>query len=120
MRKSGSSNLLLIGAAAVAAWYFLTRGSTLNSLQFIPRGIGLQGTSLNLSLGILNPTNNSLRLSSVVGSLNVQGSPVGTVTSFQPVDIAPNSETDINLLITGNVFGLLGGVINHLNGNEGY
>jgi LEA14-like dessication related protein len=118
-KKNSSTNLLLIGAAAIAAWYFWTRTSALNSLIFTPVGLGVQGPGISLAVNVANPTNTPLQLSSIAGSLNINGSAVGNVTDFQPAVIAPNSQTQINLLITPNVFGLAAGVINEVDGNEG-
>ena len=119
MGKKSNNNLLLIGAAAIAAWYFWTRTSALNSLIFTPVGLGVQGAGISLAVNVANPTDTPLTLSSLAGSLNIQGSAVGNVTDFQPSNIAPNSQTQINLLITPNVFGLAAGVINEIEGNEG-
>ena len=119
MGKKSSNNLLLIGAAAIAAWYFFTRSNALNSLIFTPVGLGVQGPGISLAVNVANPTNTPLTLSSLAGSLNIQGSAVGNVTDFQPSVIAANSQTQINLLITPNVFGLAAGVINEIDGNEG-
>jgi LEA14-like dessication related protein len=117
--KKSSNNLLLIGAAAIAAWYFFTRSNALNSLIFTPVGLGVQGSGISLAVNVANPTNTALSLSSLAGSLNIQGSAVGNVTDFTPQVIQPNSQTQINLLITPNVFGLAAGVINQIDGNEG-
>lgn len=119
MAKNNSKNLLLIAAAAIAGWYFWTRSATLNSLQFIPTGIGVQGAAVNLTIGVQNPTANPLTLSSLIGSLSISGSPVGNVSDFTPVVIQPNSQTNINVLITPNVFGIAAGAINMIDGNEG-
>ena len=119
MGKTKSNNLLLIGAAAIAAWYFFTRSNALNSLIFTPVGLGVQGSGISLAVNVANPTNTALTLSSLAGSLNIQGSAVGNVTDFTPQVIQPNSQTQINLLITPNVFGLAAGVINQIDGNEG-
>ena len=118
-KKNSSTNLLLIGAAAVAAWYFWTRTAALNSLVFEPVGLGVQGGGISLAVNVQNPTNTALSLSSIVGSLNINGSPVGNVTDFAPMTIAPNAQTQINLLILPNVFGIAAGVINQVDGNEG-
>jgi LEA14-like dessication related protein len=117
-KKSSNSNLLVIGAVAVAAWYFFTRASSLNSLVFVPKGMGVQGIGVNLVLGVQNPTNNPLTLASLAGSLIVNGAAIGNVSDFQQTTIAANSETDINVLITPNVFGVAAGAIDALEGNE--
>ena len=119
MSKKNSTNSLLLVAAVVAAYYLWTSAGTINSLQFIPKGIAVQGSGFSLVLGVQNPTNNAINFSSLAASLNVNGSPVGNVSSFTPVTIAPNSETDINLLVLPNAFGIASGIINLAEGNEG-
>lgn len=119
MSKNSSTTPLLIAAGIGLAWYFFTRANALNSLVFIPKGIGIQGGGLNLVLGVQNPTGSGITLNSLVGALQVDGSPVANITDFTPQLIAPNSETDINLYVTANVFGLAGGLISQLDGNEG-
>jgi hypothetical protein len=119
MSKKSSTTPLLIAAGIAAAWWFFTRANALNSLVFIPKGVGIQGGGLNLVLGVQNPTGAGITLNSLVGSLQVDGSSVANITDFTPQVIAPNSETDINLYVSANVFGLAGGLINQLDGNEG-
>jgi hypothetical protein len=119
MSKRGNSTTpLLIGAAGFLAWYFWTRANALKSLLFVPRGLGVQGGGISLLLGVQNITSAALQLNGFAGSLNINGSPVGNVTDFQPQLIAPG-ETQINLLIIPNVFGIAAGVLNEINGNEG-
>lgn len=118
MGKSNNLTPVLLVGAGVAAWYFWTRANALNSLIFVPRGIGVQGGGVSLIIGVQNPTNSALMLNGLAGSLNIQGSAVGNVTDFQPQLIAPNQETPVNLLITPNIFGIAAGVINQIDGNE--
>jgi hypothetical protein len=116
--KNASVSPLLIGAAAFAAWYLWTRANTLNSLIFNPVGLGVQGGGVSLQLEVDNPTPNALQLNGFAGSLSLNGSPVGNVTDFQPVMVAPGA-TRINLLVQPNVFGIASGIIGLLDGNEG-
>lgn len=117
--RSGSTNTLLIVGAAAAAWYFFSRANALNSLIFVPKGIGIQGGGLNLLLGVQNPTGAAIQLNSLAGSVNVNGSPIGNVSSFQPIVIAGNAETVVPLYLSANPFGILGQTIDLLDGNEG-
>lgn len=117
-KNKSSVSPLLIGAAAFAAWYFWTRANTLKSLIFNPVGLGVQGAAVSLQLEVDNPTSEAVQLNGFAGSLNINGSPVGNVTDFQPVMVVPGA-TRINLLVTPNVFGIAAGVINLIDGNEG-
>jgi hypothetical protein len=114
-----STTPLLIGAAAIAAWWLFSRANALNSLIFIPRGVGLQGGGLNFILGVQNPTGSDIALNSLAGSINVAGQPVGNVSSFTPRTIKANSETSVPLYLSANAFGIVGDIVNLLDGNEG-
>ena len=119
MGKNRSSiSPLLIAAGGFAAWYFWTRANALKSLIFNPVGLGVQGAAISLQMEVDNPTSAALQLNGFAGSLNVNGSPIGNVTDFQPVMVLPGA-TRLNLLITPNVFGIAAGVINEIDGNEG-
>lgn len=117
--KSSTTNTLLIVGAAAAAWWFFTRANALNSLVFVPKGIGIQGGGLNLLLGVQNPTGAAIQLNSLAGSVNVNGSPIGNVSSFQPITIAPNAETVVPLYLAASPFGIVAQTVNLLDGNEG-
>jgi hypothetical protein len=109
-----SNNLLFFGALGVAAWYLLTRYNTISSLNFIPRGLGLVGNAVSVIIGVQNPTSQGIQLQSISGNLILNGSSVGNVADFTPVLIAPNAETQINLLITPNIFGIAANAIYQL------
>jgi hypothetical protein len=119
MARSSNTTPLFIAAAAFAAWWLFSRANALNSLIFIPKGIGVQSGGLNLILGVQNPTGSAIQLNSLAGSINVNGSPIGNVSNFSPQIIAPNQETDVPLYLSANLFGIAGSVINQLDGNEG-
>jgi hypothetical protein len=119
MSKKNSSNALLLVAAVVVGFYLWSSAGTLNNLQFIPKGIAVQGSGFSLILGVQNPTSTAISFGSLAASLNVNGSGVGNVSNFTPTTIAANSETDINLLVLPNAFGLASGIINLADGNEG-
>lgn len=118
-KQNSSLTPLLIAAAAFGAWWFWSRANALSSLIFIPKGVGVQGGGLNLILGVQNPTGAAIQLNSLAGSIQVNGSNLGNVSDFSPVVIAPNSETDIPLYLTANVFGIAGSLLGQLDGNEG-
>jgi hypothetical protein len=112
-----TNNLLIFGALGIGAWYFLTRLSTVGSLNFVPRGLGLVGNAVSVIIGVQNPTSEGLNLQSISGNLVVNGNSVGNVADFTPVTIAPNQETQIQLLITPNIFGIAANAIYQLSNN---
>jgi LEA14-like dessication related protein len=118
MGKKDSTNTVLIAAGAFAAWWLWSRASTISNLNFIPRGLAVVGGAISLILGVQNPTNNAIQLNALSGNLIINGNAIGNVADFQPVVIAPNNETPINLLVTANFFGLAAGALNAIEGNE--
>lgn len=100
------NNLLAFGALGIAAWYLLTRFSTITNLNFVARGLGLIGNAVSVVIGVQNPTSQGLNLQSISGNLILNGNSVGNVSDFTPVTIAPNAETQINLVIVPNIFGI--------------
>jgi hypothetical protein len=118
MGKSKNNNNILILAGGFAAWWLWSRATTLQSLNFIPRGLAVVGGAISLIIGVQNPTNNSLQLNSLSGNLIMNGNAIGNVADFQPVLIGANNETQINLLVTANFFGIAAGALNAIEGNE--
>lgn len=114
-----NNNTLLLVGGGVAAWYLLSRYSTIKNLLFVPRGIAVVGGAISVILGVQNPTSNSLAFQALSGSLVVNGNNVGNVASFQPLIILPNAETQIQLLITPNLLGIGSGILNLIEGNPG-
>jgi LEA14-like dessication related protein len=106
---------LLLAAAGIAAYFLWQKSQAIGSLNFIPRGVGIGGGGIILQLGIQNPSSTPLSLNSFVGNLLVNGGASGNVTSFQPVTIAPNSETVVPVYISPNVFGVFNTAMNMIN-----
>jgi hypothetical protein len=104
--------LYLLGGAALV--WFLTRASTINNLNFVPRGLSFIGSSVQVVIGVQNPTSNSLTLRSVVASLIVNGNTFGNVSDFQPVILAANSETPVALIFSPSLFGIADSVVSAL------
>lgn len=102
----------LLGGAALV--YLLTRASTINNLNFVPRGLSFIGSSIRVVIGVQNPTSASLTLRSVSGSLIVNGNTFGNVSDFQPAILAANSETPVALIFSPSLFGIADTVITAL------
>jgi LEA14-like dessication related protein len=97
--------ILLVLAAAVGYWAY-TRYGAVTNLQFVPRGISLSGSGFQITLGVQNTSNVGLQYNSFAGSLQVNGANVASVQDFQPVAIAPNAESDLQINVTPNLLGL--------------
>jgi len=107
---------LLILGGAVALW-LLSKANTAQSLQFQPTGASWDGGSLQVQIGVLNPTAGDLTLNALSGSLAVNGNNVGIV-GLPPGDlpkvIAPQTTTPVILQYTPNYLGLLFTLLNDL------
>jgi len=110
-----TKNNWLLPVAAAGVLYFLWRkAQAVGNLNFIPRGVNVNGGTLQLILGIQNPSSSALTLNSFVGNLLVNGGAAGNVTFFNPVTIQPNAETEIPVTISPNVFGVISSIVNTL------
>jgi hypothetical protein len=109
-----TSTLLWIAGGAALLWYLANKATTLANLQFTAKSVSFQGSGLQLTVGILNPTNGELTINSIVGNVLVNGQPFGTITNFTQTVVAANAETDIILNISPNVLSLASDLINEL------
>jgi len=107
--------LLILGGAA-AIW-LLFKANTAQSLQFQPTGASWDGGSLQVQIGVINPTAGDLTLNSLSGTLSVNGKNVGIValpSGDLPKVIAPNTTTPVILQYMPNYLGLLFTLLNQL------
>jgi LEA14-like dessication related protein len=102
-----TSNILIFGALAAGALWFLGRKTLAKSVRFSIEQIKLNGTKLELQIGILNPTKQKALLSGIVADVNFRGNTVSTIEYYNPVVIAPLAKTKINLTVTPNALGIL-------------
>lgn len=100
--------LLLIGGAT--ALFFLSRFRTGQKVSFALRGLraggGLFAPVFNVDLAVANPTNQSIVIKSITGTINVQNADVATVSAFGDQRIAANSESILKLQARPNAIGI--------------
>jgi hypothetical protein len=108
--KSG----LLLVAGVVALWAY-SKAHTGTHLQFLPLNASWDGGSLHVQIGVQNPTNDSLQLQSLAGTVAINGTTAGNISDFTPALIAPNAQTPITLSYTPSIFGIVSTVVNQLN-----
>lgn len=106
-------NVLLIGGAAVAAYFLFQGGSTAyatSTLNFVPRmpEIKFDGITpvVNFKMDIQNPTSRRLTLRSIFGNLYINGQYSGAVSGVSQVEILPNAVTPITLQVRLSVLSL--------------
>lgn len=110
---------LLIGGALLA-YNALTKGAALAQLNFYPgkvTGIKFDGSTpvLSFILTVQNTSNQNIVLRSIAGNLFANGYLIGNVASFIPVNIGPNSQTNLFLTVRLSLIGVVTDVINALN-----
>ena len=102
--------LPLIIAAGAAAFFLLRRGTFARNLVYTFRGIALRGKLLkpeiNILIGIQNPSNQRATIKSFVAVASWQGKPFANVSSFEKVEILPNTESRLTLKAQPSVFGM--------------
>ena len=104
-------NILLpiIGIGAIA--YFLIRRTAFaTNLIYVFRGIRVAGKlfspKIMIKLGIQNPSNQKANFKSIAAVVKWNGNDFANISSFNPVTIAPNSETNIEVTAEPSVLGL--------------
>ena len=107
-----NNGLLLLGGAA--ALWLLSKVHTGQNLHFLPLGVSLDGGGLVITVGVQNPTDNSLQLTSLAGDVTVNGTNAGNLSGFQPVTILPNAQTSVNVKFTPNILGAALAIINQV------
>lgn len=111
------NGVLLIGG--VVALWVLSKAHTGQNLQFQPLAANWDGGALQVQIGVLNPTNDSLQLNSIAGQLYVNGTAVGTVSNFVPTTIQPNQQTPITLRYVPSIFGAVTAILNQITNGGG-
>lgn len=94
--------VLIIGGAAVAAWYLFLGGKSvfnLTRLNFLLGKVGIQFDGITpiavLDIYAQNPTGSTYDLSAISGQLYFNGTNIGNIAYFNPLTIAAVSQTKI-------------------------
>lgn len=106
-------------ALGIAGLWLYSKAHTGTSLQFVPLGASWSGGALQVDIGVQNPTNDSLQLTSLAGSVYVNGTIAGNVSDFTPRLIAANQQTPIELTYTPNILGTAAAIFNQFNNGGG-
>jgi LEA14-like dessication related protein len=107
-----------IGLGIVGLWLY-SKAHTGTSLQFVPLGASWSGGALQVDIGVQNPTNDTLQLNSLAGSVFVNGTIIGNVSDFTPRLITANQQTAIQLTYTPNLLGTAAAILNQVNNGGG-
>jgi hypothetical protein len=109
---------VLIGLGIAGLWLY-SKAHTGSSLQFVPLGASWDGGSLHVDIGVQNPTNDSLQLTSIAGQISVNGTGIGNVSDFTPTLIAANRQTPITLTYKPSLLGIGLTILNQVNSGGG-
>jgi LEA14-like dessication related protein len=101
-----TSDLLIIGAIAAAGYYLLNKSRAVGTLIFVPRGVSFGGGGMQVTIGVQNPTNTPLTLSSIFGTVFLNGDSIGNISDSIQQVINPNQETPVVINLTPNLLGL--------------
>lgn len=120
---SRSEKYLLIGAAAFAGYWFYSKSLALARLVFSPGSIlGVNFTggvpSITVAVNVQNTSNSALELRSFAGNVSSNGTLIGNVYNFLPVEIPGNSQVQMPVQIQLQILGITNDLIQSFtNGN---
>lgn len=107
-----TSTIALILAAGLAFVYFGNLGAASNVLQYYISTVDFTGiTTGKIGLVVQNPSNASITLNSMAGTISANGTTIGNISNFQGGVLIPaNQQT----LVTVNVALSLAGLLSNL------
>ena len=114
MKKS-----LLWIAAGAAALYFISRYSFSKKATFFFKGLQPAGTlfspKLIIFIGVQNPTNSTVTVKSITGSVNVNGKFLSSFSYFGDQVISPNAESILQITARPSAIGIFNSIKQLLN-----
>jgi LEA14-like dessication related protein len=114
MRKNDRF-IIIAGAIAVAYWFY-SKGRALGNLVFTPgtvNSVTMTGGAplLSLNISVQNTSSASLRIDSLAANVLSNGSLVGNVYNFSPVDIPADSQIYMPVFVKLEMIGLANDII---------
>ena len=101
-------NYLGFGILALAVIYVLRKKSFVNNAKFSLENVAFNWNKkeVYVRMGILNPTNAQITISSILGSLFLNNNEVATVETFSKLIVSPNAKTSLNLTMKPTLYGI--------------
>lgn len=101
-------NYLGFGILALAVIYILRKKSLANNAKFSLENVAFNWSKkeVYVRMGILNPTNAQITISSILGSLFLNNNEVATVETFSRLLVSPNAKTSLNLTMKPTLYGI--------------
>ena len=113
--------LLLIGGAA--ALFLLSRfrfgQKAIFQLRSLRPGGSLLQPTINVELAVQNPTNTTIKIKSITGSISVNDRFLANVSAFGDQTVGPNSESMLRLVARPSALGVFESVRELLNAAAG-
>lgn len=97
------------GIAALVAYklYNTKRFTAATKFTFDKLDFNWKQKKIFITLSALNPTNATITIKSIVGTLNVNNTDVATITSFESRKVLPNTKTSMKLTLIPTTSGIL-------------
>lgn len=105
--KTGT--LLLLGVAGIGVYELMQLNTAANTFNLVFNGVQPLGLlKYNLQFIVQNVSNATIRLNSLSAEVTVNDYDLGNVSFFppQPLEIGPNSQTPVNLLLQPNILSI--------------
>ena len=101
-------NYLGFGILALAVIYILRKKSFVDNAKFSLENVAFNWNKkeVYVRMGILNPTNAQITISSILGSLFLNNNEVATVETFNKLLVSPNAKTSLNLTMKPTLYGI--------------
>jgi len=101
-------NYLGFGILALAVIYILRKKSFVDNAKFSLENVAFNWNKreVYVRMGILNPTNSQITISSILGSLFLNNNEVATVETFSRLLVSPNAKTSLNLTMKPTLYGI--------------
>jgi hypothetical protein len=101
-------NYLGFGILALAVIYILRKKSFVDNAKFSLENVAFNWNKreVYVRMGILNPTNSQITISSILGSLFLNNNEIATVETFSKLLVSPNAKTSLNLTMKPTLYGI--------------
>lgn len=98
---------VVIAAGAGVLYYLARKKRFAGAVRFSLKSIKLTGTNVIAKIGILNPSNQTANIKSVLGTLYYNGQAIATVKNFKPVQVRPTGESETELIFVPSLLGVM-------------
>ena len=100
--------LIGVGVGAAILLYLVGRKKLSGSatFSFEKFNVQIQKKAIIITLGVNNPTSQSLTINSIVGNLLLSGRTVASIETFNKTNVMPNAKTLLDLTVKPSLVGM--------------